>query len=232
MIEHAKNWKDSLLADAEMLKYRDGWFRLIRGRLGGAGALEVLERAQEGETAEAVITVPLLVASSLLPLPPEFEVSRLRSGKTLRAALEELIKAEALKGARELDLFLIKVQRPAFGPEWNFPGGVVKQGEALKEAARRELEEEAGVEVLVAEMLSPPLAFASGAYRERCGSCIALCAGEPRLERSEGVIDSMRLILARAEESIARLVELGTVDGKVVLAFLLALQKLKASGLW
>lgn len=50
-------------------------------------------------------------------------------------------------------ILLVKRARPPFEGHWSFPGGLVELGETLKEAATREVREEAGVEVEIGEQI-------------------------------------------------------------------------------
>ena len=64
---------------------------------------------------------------------------------------------EVVAGAVARDGTYLVCQRPAgsnMEGHWEFPGGKVKEGETHEEALRRELQEELGIEVLVAGHLS------------------------------------------------------------------------------
>ena len=65
--------------------------------------------------------------------------------------------AEVVAGALVREGACLLCQRPGgsnMAGHWEFPGGKVKEGEALEDALRRELEEELGIEVSVGEHLS------------------------------------------------------------------------------
>ncbi|MCS6926611.1 MAG: NUDIX hydrolase [Candidatus Binatia bacterium] len=53
----------------------------------------------------------------------------------------------------ELQTLLVKIKNGPFRGQWAFPGGLVKVGETLEEAARRELYEKTGVRDLYLEQL-------------------------------------------------------------------------------
>lgn len=50
-------------------------------------------------------------------------------------------------------ILLVKRARPPLEGDWSFPGGLVELGETLKQAAVREVREEANVEVEVGEQI-------------------------------------------------------------------------------
>jgi 8-oxo-dGTP diphosphatase len=50
-------------------------------------------------------------------------------------------------------ILLVKRARPPLEGHWSFPGGLVELGETLKEAAAREVREEAAIEVEVGEQI-------------------------------------------------------------------------------
>ena len=66
---------------------------------------------------------------------------------------------------RERDVLLIRRGKPPRRGEWSLPGGRVKWGETVREAALRELREETGVEA----ELGPLLEVVDGVFRDEAG---------------------------------------------------------------
>ena len=54
---------------------------------------------------------------------------------------------------RDDQVLLVQRGNPPRRGDWGIPGGVVELGETLREAARREVREECGIEIQVAELL-------------------------------------------------------------------------------
>ncbi|MBC7186765.1 MAG: NUDIX domain-containing protein, partial [Calditrichaeota bacterium] len=59
----------------------------------------------------------------------------------------------AILVARDGAVLLVKRAFPPNAGRWSLPGGHVELGEPLKEAARREVAEECGIDVEVGELL-------------------------------------------------------------------------------
>ena len=77
------------------------------------------------------------------------------------------------------DICLIQEYRPALGGfELGFPAGMIDDGESLEEAARRELREETGLDVIEIAFIGPPLASSSGITDELTRPVLVTCAGE------------------------------------------------------
>lgn len=54
---------------------------------------------------------------------------------------------------RDDEVLLIQRGNPPRRGDWSIPGGVVELGETLREAARREIREECGIEIAVGDLL-------------------------------------------------------------------------------
>ena len=54
---------------------------------------------------------------------------------------------------RDNQVVLVRRGRPPLAGEWSIPGGVVKLGETLRQAAEREAREETGLEIEAGEVL-------------------------------------------------------------------------------
>ena len=71
------------------------------------------------------------------------------------------------------------------GFEIGFPAGLVEAGEAVEAAARRELREETGLELVRVSGTSPPLYSSAGMTDESVALVFAECEGEPSAAGAE-----------------------------------------------
>ena len=69
------------------------------------------------------------------------------------------VGAVVFRGDRVL---LIRRGRPPFQNHWSIPGGKVEHGESLRDAVRREVEEEAGIEIEVRGLIDAFEALPTG----------------------------------------------------------------------
>ena len=72
---------------------------------------------------------------------------------------------------KDLKVMLIERDLDPFAGMWAIPGGFVRRGESLEQAAARELEEETGIKDVFLEQL---YTFGSGTRSERLGNISGL----------------------------------------------------------
>lgn len=88
---------------------------------------------------------------------------------------------------------------PLGGFQIGFPAGLVDQGETVREAARRELYEETGLNVTSFLRESPPVYSTSGMSDESVVMVYVECEGEPSAINNEGSEDITTLMVSPAE---------------------------------
>ena len=96
---------------------------------------------------------------------------------------------------------LVKRGRPPLAGEWSIPGGVVKLGETLRQAAEREAREETGLEIEAGEVLEVFESITPDAQGKTCYHYVIvdfLCRVEYGELRAGG--DALEAKWARAEE--------------------------------
>jgi 8-oxo-dGTP diphosphatase len=132
------------------------------------------------------------------------------------------VGAVVLDGQRVL---LVRRGKPPLAGKWSLPGGLVELGETTREAVRREIEEECGLQIRVGEVagiLDRVVRDPEGriryhwvlvdyvAFPESGTLCAASDADEAqwvevdevnRLETTDGLMDMIRRALALAERS-------------------------------
>ncbi len=83
-----------------------------------------------------------------------------------------------------------------------FPAGLVDHGEAVEQAARRELLEETGLELIGIRRVSPPVYSSSGMTDESVVMVYADCQGNPSSDFNESSERIEAIMLSRHEASM------------------------------
>jgi len=100
-----------------------------------------------------------------------------------------IVPVVIVEGTRQL--VLIKEYRVAVqGWEWHFPAGLIDGNESVIEAAERELQEEAGLQLTLVRRISPLLYSSAGMTDETSVMAFVDCIphGEQHLEKHEEII--------------------------------------------
>jgi ADP-ribose pyrophosphatase len=87
---------------------------------------------------------------------------------------------------------------PIRGYEYGFPAGLVDSDESYEEAARRELKEETGLDVVTVTRLSPRLYASPGMIDESAVMVFVECTGTPSTAGAEATEDIEVLVLDHA----------------------------------
>src|SRR5437667_3877796 len=99
---------------------------------------------------------------------------------------------------------LVRRERPPLAGEWSIPGGVVKLGETLRQAAEREAREETGLEIEAGEVLEVFESITPDAEGKTCYHYVIvdfLCGLKSGELRAGG--DALEAKWCRAEELTA-----------------------------
>lgn len=109
----------------------------------------------------------------------------------------------SLYGEKKDKVVLIRQYRyPLDGYVYEFPAGLVEEGEDFKEAGVRELKEETGLTLQpldVPEMYSRPYFTTVGMTDESCGTVYGYASGVPTIEGQEDS-EEIEIVLADKEE--------------------------------
>ncbi len=89
---------------------------------------------------------------------------------------------------------------PLAGYEYGFPAGLLDIGEAVEDAARRELKEETGLEVTRFIKIGPSIFSSAGMTDESVSMVYVDCDGEPSNEGGEGAED-IEVVLVSQDEA-------------------------------
>jgi ADP-ribose pyrophosphatase len=99
-------------------------------------------------------------------------------------------------------LVIIKEYRvPIADYEYGFPAGLIDEGETIQEAARRELNEETGLEVTRFTKISQPIFSSAGMTDESISMVYVECDGEPLKDGNE-VTEEIEVIFISQKEAV------------------------------
>ena len=137
---------------------------------------------------------------------PYYVASRRKNAEQLKAATHDNhadgVILYGVYGETKDRVVLIRQYRyPIDGYVYEFPAGLVEQGEDMLEAGIREMYEETGLEFkpLEARSYSRPFFTTVGMTDESCGTVYGYCSGTPSNANQEGSED-IQVILADREE--------------------------------
>lgn len=136
-----------------------------------------------------------------------FVASRAKSQDQLKAVTHENtadgVIIYSVYGEKRDKVVLVRQYRyPIDGYIYEFPAGLVEEGEDFKEAGVRELKEETGLElqaINVPDMYSKPFFTTIGMTDESCGTVYGYASGEPNIDGQEDS-EEIQIVLADKDE--------------------------------
>ena len=134
---------------------------------------------------------------------PYYVASRRKSPEQIKAATHDNdpdgVILYGVHGENRDKLVLIRQFRyPINGYVYEFPAGLVEQGEDMLEAGIREMYEETGLH-FEAIGTAKPFFMTVGMTDESCGTVFGYCSGEPTAVHQEGTEDIQVVLADRAE---------------------------------
>ena len=97
---------------------------------------------------------------------------------------------------------ITKEYRVALGDyEYGFPAGLVDEGETIEETARRELKEEAGLNITHFIKMSQPIYSSAGMTDESVALVYVTCDGEPSIEENLDSEEIHVMLVSQSEAS-------------------------------
>ena len=134
---------------------------------------------------------------------PYYVASRRKSADTIKAATHDNhpdgVILYGVYGEQKDKVVLIRQYRyPLGGYVYEFPAGLVEQGEDMLEAGVREMFEETGLDFTPVQT-ARPFFTSIGMTDESCGTVFGYCSGTPSNAHQEGSEDIQVVLADRAE---------------------------------
>ena len=134
---------------------------------------------------------------------PYYVASRRKSADTIKAATHDNhpdgVILYGVYGEQKDKVVLIRQYRyPLGGYVYEFPAGLVEQGEDMLEAGVREMFEETGLQFTPVQT-ARPFFTSIGITDESCGTVFGYCSGTPSNAHQEGSEDIQVVLADRAE---------------------------------
>jgi ADP-ribose pyrophosphatase len=134
---------------------------------------------------------------------PYYVASRRKSADTIKAATHDNhpdgVILYGVYGEQKDKVVLIRQYRyPLGGYVYEFPAGLVEQGEDMLEAGVREMFEETGLQFTPVQT-ARPFFTSIGMTDESCGTVFGYCSGNPSNAHQEGSEDIQVVLADRAE---------------------------------